>query len=344
MVLILTQTQLENAALDALSLEQFINQSSGNVTTRLGSVYPALQQVITNVSAAIAANVAAGRLASYTVLTGGSVDYVATPSPAVTSLSGLNIVVKINVANTTTSPTLNTSALGAKPMKPSISGSYAVGELAVGSIKHYIFDTTADAYIEVSASFADNSVSTAKIINGAISAAKLATSSVGSSAIADGAVTEAKIASNSIANAMIKADAISTSKIGDGQVTVAKTSGFGSMATQNSNAVNITGGTIAGTLSGDGAGITGLAIDSYLGVGAYTLASIANGTTVTASVGAGGTIAGSSLTQVSLSYSSGSSTMSFRASGATLSGTWKNMGHSIGAASRTEGSLFMRIA
>jgi hypothetical protein len=45
----------------------------------------------------------------------------------------------------------------------------------------------------------------------------------------------------------IDAGAITTAKIADGQVTVAKTSGFGSIATQASSSVAITGGTITGT-------------------------------------------------------------------------------------------------
>ena len=45
----------------------------------------------------------------------------------------------------------------------------------------------------------------------------------------------------------IDAGAITTAKIADGQVTVAKTSGFGSIATQASSSVTITGGSITGT-------------------------------------------------------------------------------------------------
>lgn len=45
----------------------------------------------------------------------------------------------------------------------------------------------------------------------------------------------------------IDTGAITTAKIADGQVTVAKTSGFGSIATQASSNVSITGGTITGT-------------------------------------------------------------------------------------------------
>ena len=45
----------------------------------------------------------------------------------------------------------------------------------------------------------------------------------------------------------IDTGAITTAKIADGQVTVAKTSGFGSIATQASSSVTITGGSITGT-------------------------------------------------------------------------------------------------
>ena len=60
MTAIVTRQQLENASIDATTLEQFVNNSSGNVTTRLGGVYKCLAQLITDVTAAVVGNTMTG--------------------------------------------------------------------------------------------------------------------------------------------------------------------------------------------------------------------------------------------------------------------------------------------
>ncbi len=46
---VITKTQLENAALDAGSIEDFVNGDAGVVTTRTGAEYPNLQAIVQNV-------------------------------------------------------------------------------------------------------------------------------------------------------------------------------------------------------------------------------------------------------------------------------------------------------
>lgn len=70
----ITLTDLQNAALDVGDLAEFVNTSSGNVTTRLGAVYPTLQQLLTSIGFLPPVAYASGLTVNsvlYTVTSGG---------------------------------------------------------------------------------------------------------------------------------------------------------------------------------------------------------------------------------------------------------------------------------
>ncbi|MBN8545769.1 MAG: hypothetical protein J0L60_06515 [Ignavibacteria bacterium] len=72
------------------------------------------------------------------------------------------------------------------------------------------------------AHLASNAVTTAKIIDGAVTEAKLASNSVSSGKIVDGSVTAAKIATGAVTETKIGALAVTTGKIADGAITSIK--------------------------------------------------------------------------------------------------------------------------
>ena len=75
-----------------------------------------------------------------------------------------------------------------------------------------------DAMAGVDSNLADDSVTTAKIANDAVTAAKLASDAVVTASIVDDAVTAAKLASDAVVTASIADDAVTTAKIADDAV------------------------------------------------------------------------------------------------------------------------------
>ena len=75
---------------------------------------------------------------------GGSVNVMtATLSPAVTTLAaGLEVNILPNLANTTTTPTLNVSGLGAKTIKKNGTSALAAGDYTTTAITNFIYDGT----------------------------------------------------------------------------------------------------------------------------------------------------------------------------------------------------------
>ena len=121
----------------------------------------------------------------------------------------------------------------------------------------------------------------------------------------------------------IDTGAITTAKIADGQVTVAKTSGFGSIATQSSSSVTITGGSITGTT------VSGITLTNG-GSGALTV-------TGTASIA--GASSGTNTGDQTISLTgdvTGSGTGSFAATIAASAVTYAKM-QAVSAASRLLG-------
>ena len=140
--------------------------------------------------------------------------------------------------------------------EPGAGKAYTLGADGNGDIKRITFSTAPESAAEIyvinpgkpfeTLTIADDSVTTAKILNNAVTAGKLATDAVTTIKIQDGAVTAGKLAT----------DAVTTIKIQDGAVTNAKlTNSIIKFADDTSTVSSIPlGGTLkisGATLSGD---------------------------------------------------------------------------------------------
>jgi len=77
------------------------------------------------------------------ISSGSSTTYSLTLSPVPTSyVAGMEIIAKIDVANTTTTPTLNVNGLGAKTIIKGTSTALIAGDLIINQIARFVYDGT----------------------------------------------------------------------------------------------------------------------------------------------------------------------------------------------------------
>jgi len=78
-----------------------------------------------------------------TISSGSTTAYVVTLSPAPTSYTnGMEVIAKIDVANTTTTPTVNVNGLGAKTVVKNVSTALNVGDLVANMFARFVYDGT----------------------------------------------------------------------------------------------------------------------------------------------------------------------------------------------------------
>jgi hypothetical protein len=144
------------------------------------------------------------------------------------------------------------------------------------------------------AKLAADSVETAKIVDSNVTAAKLAADSVTTSKILDANVTDAKLASNSVTNAKIADSAVDTAEIANSAVTAVKLA-TDAVETAKIKDANVTASKLA-TDSVETAKIKDLNVtEAKIAEGAVTSAKIANDTIVDADINSAAAIAQSKI-------------------------------------------------
>jgi hypothetical protein len=119
--------------------------------------------------------------------------------------------------------TIDVDGLGAKNVFVGSSTALSSGDLVAGRIAQIQYDGTRFQLYQ--SSIADNSVTTAKIVDLNVTTAKLAANAVTTAKITDLNVTTGKLADNAVTTIKITDANVTTAKIADANITAAKLSG-----------------------------------------------------------------------------------------------------------------------
>jgi hypothetical protein len=119
--------------------------------------------------------------------------------------------------------TLDLDGLGAKNVFVGSSTALSSGDLVAGRIAQIQYDGTRFQLYQ--SSIADNSVTTAKIVDLNVTTAKLAANAVTTAKITDLNVTTGKLADNAVTTIKITDANVTTAKVADANITAAKLSG-----------------------------------------------------------------------------------------------------------------------
>jgi hypothetical protein len=119
--------------------------------------------------------------------------------------------------------TIDVDGLGAKNVFVGSSTALSSGDLVAGRIAQIQYDGTRFQLYQ--SSLADNSVTTAKIVDLNVTTAKLAANAVTTAKITDLNVTTGKLADNAVTTIKITDANVTTAKIADANITAAKLSG-----------------------------------------------------------------------------------------------------------------------
>lgn len=236
---------------------------------------------------------------------------VGTSVPPYTSYVAGMTLSFIPVATNSGAVTIDVDGLGAKNIFVGSATALSSGDLVAGRIAQIEYDGTRFQLSQ--SSIADNSVTTAKIVDLNVTTAKLANNAVTTAKIADLNVTTGKLADNAVTTIKITDANVTTAKIADTNITAAKLSGaqsgtapiYGARAWVNFNGIPASGtygraGTLVsinmtahGMTTGQNANLTFSAgTGGTVASGSYIVTVIdANNFTITDSVS--GTITGS---------------------------------------------------
>lgn len=195
---------------------------------------------------------------------------------------------RILIGNNTSANAVNISG----DISLSSTGNAQINENTVGSTELQNLSVTTNKLEDgsvTSAKLVDNSVVAEKISDGAVTTNKIANDAIDAAKLVDGAITNIHI-SNTAAIDVTKISPLAAGNIivgngtanqtvlisGDGtlnasgeltlsnNITTRNNLGLGSLAVQNADAVDITGGTVDATLSGDGSNITNFNADNIV--------------------------------------------------------------------------------
>jgi hypothetical protein len=195
----------------------------------------------------------------------GTNTLIGTSVPPYTSYVAGMTLSFIPVATNTGAVTIDVDGLGAKNIFVGSATALSSGDLVAGRIANLEYDGTRFQLYQ--SSLADNSVTTAKIVDLNVTTAKLAANAVTTAKITDLNVTTGKLADNAVTTIKITDANVTTAKIADANITAAKLSGAqtGSAPIYGNRAwVNFNGtGTVAIRESGNVSSITDNGVGNY---------------------------------------------------------------------------------